>query len=79
MQVVVDVFCSLEFAKVYTWKMPITACDLLCDRVPPFYKALGVEVSSRGNATTPQRRVGCRMATVLEWEEQPRAVASTEG
>jgi hypothetical protein len=26
---VIDVFCSLAFAKVYTLKMPITACDLL--------------------------------------------------
>jgi hypothetical protein len=41
-QVVVDVFCSLAFAKVYTSKMPITATDLLYDRVLPFYEALGV-------------------------------------
>ena len=34
-QVVVDVFCSLAFAKVYTSKMPVTACDLLYDRVLP--------------------------------------------
>jgi hypothetical protein len=43
-QVVVDVFCSLAFAKVYTSKMPVTACDLLYDRVLPFYEALGVPV-----------------------------------
>jgi transposase InsO family protein len=45
-QVVVDVFCSLAFAKVYTSKMPITACDLLYDRVLPFYEALGVPVGA---------------------------------
>jgi transposase InsO family protein len=45
-QVVVDVFCSLAFAKVYTSKMPITACELLYDRVLPFYEALGVEVGA---------------------------------
>ena len=45
-QVVVDVFCSLAFAKVYTSKMPVTACDLLYDRVLPFYEALGVEVGA---------------------------------
>jgi transposase InsO family protein len=45
-QVVVDVFCSLAFAKVYTSKMPITACDLLYDRVLPFYAELGVEISA---------------------------------
>jgi transposase InsO family protein len=43
---VVDVFCSLAFAKVYTSKMPITACDLLHDRVLPFYEALGVQVEA---------------------------------
>ena len=45
-QVVVDVFCSLAFAKVYTSKMPITACDLLYSRVLPFYEALGVPVGA---------------------------------
>jgi transposase InsO family protein len=45
-QVVVDVFCSLAFAKVYTSKMPITACDLLYERVLPFYEALGVELGA---------------------------------
>jgi transposase InsO family protein len=45
-QVVVDVFCSLAFAKVYTSKMPITACDLLYDRVLPFYEELGVNVGA---------------------------------
>src|SRR5204862_6264909 len=45
-QVVVDVFCSLAFAKVYTSKMPMTACDLLYDRVLPFYEPLGAPVSA---------------------------------
>lgn len=45
-QVVIDVFCSLAFAKVYTSKMPVTACDLLYDRVLPFYEALGVTVGA---------------------------------
>lgn len=45
-QVVVDVFCSLAFAKVYTSKMPVTACDLLYDRVLPLYEALGVPVGA---------------------------------
>jgi transposase InsO family protein len=43
-QVVVDTFCSLAFAKCYSSKMPITACDLLYERVLPFYDALGVPV-----------------------------------
>ena len=45
-QVVIDVFCSLAFAKLYTSKMPITATDLLYDRVLPFYEALGIEVGA---------------------------------
>jgi transposase InsO family protein len=45
-QVVVDVFCSLAFAKVYNSKMPVTACDLLYERVLPFYEALGVSVEA---------------------------------
>lgn len=45
-QVVIDVFCSLAFAKVYNSKMPITACDLLYERVLPFYEALGVPVGA---------------------------------
>jgi len=32
-QVVVITFCSLAFAKVYTAKFPVTACDLLYNRV----------------------------------------------
>lgn len=45
-QVVVDVFCSLAFARVYTAKFPVTACDLLYNRVLPFYEALGVAVGA---------------------------------
>lgn len=43
-QVVVDAFCSLAFAKVYTSKMPVTAADTLYERVLPFYEALDVPV-----------------------------------
>ena len=41
-----NVFCSLAFAKVYTSKMPVTACDLLYDRVLPFYELLGVSIGA---------------------------------
>ena len=34
-QVVVDVVCALAFAKVYSSKMPVTACELLSDRGLP--------------------------------------------
>jgi transposase InsO family protein len=45
-QVVIDTFCSLGFAKCYSSKMPITACDLLYERVLPFYDGLGVPVQA---------------------------------
>lgn len=45
-QVVVDTFCSLAFAKVYTSKMPVTAADILYERVIPFYEALDVPVQT---------------------------------
>lgn len=45
-QVIVNVFCSLAFAKVYNAKMPITAADLLYDRVLPFYKTLSCPVQT---------------------------------
>ena len=40
-QAVVDAFCSLAFAKVYTSKMLVTAAELLYDHVLSFYEALG--------------------------------------
>lgn len=52
-----DTFCWLAFAKVYTSKMPITACDLLYERVLPFYEALGAEV---GAVLTDHGREFCR-------------------
>ena len=64
-QVVVDVFCSLAFAKVYTSKMPITACDLLYDRVLPFYEALGVPV---GAVLTDNGREYCGRADQHPYE-----------
>jgi transposase InsO family protein len=45
-QVIVDVTCSFAFAKAYTSKMPITACDLMHDRVLPFYENLGITVGA---------------------------------
>lgn len=45
-QVVIDVFCSLAFAKVYTSKMPITAADTMFERVLPFYEELGIKVEA---------------------------------
>lgn len=64
-QVVVDTFCSLAFAKVYTSKMPITACDLIYDRVLPFYEALNVKV---GAVLTDNGREYCGRAEVHPYE-----------
>jgi transposase InsO family protein len=38
-QTFVDTYCKVAFAKLYTTKTPITAADLLNDRVLPFFEA----------------------------------------
>jgi len=43
-QTSMDTFSSLAFAKLYTAKVPVTAADLLNDRVLPFFEDLGVPV-----------------------------------
>jgi transposase InsO family protein len=45
-QVVVDVFRSIAFAKVYKSKMPVTAVDTRYERVLPFYDAVGITVGA---------------------------------
>jgi len=35
---VLDTFSSVAFAKVYTAKIPVTAADILNDRVLPFFE-----------------------------------------
>ena len=44
MQTVVDAHCSLGFAKLYLSKAPITAVEVLHDRVLPFYEENNVPV-----------------------------------
>lgn len=44
MQAVIDTFCSLGFAKLYTSKQAITAADILNDRVIPFYQDQGLPI-----------------------------------
>jgi transposase InsO family protein len=44
LQAVVDTFCSLGFAKLYTSKEAITAADLLNDRVIPFYQKQQISI-----------------------------------
>ena len=46
LQGAVDTFCSLAFGKLYTAKIPITAADLLNDRVLPFYEQEGVDIKA---------------------------------
>jgi hypothetical protein len=44
MQSVVDTHCSLGFGKLYLSKVPMTAVDVLHDRVLPFYEEHGIDV-----------------------------------
>jgi transposase InsO family protein len=43
-QTVIDTYSSVGFAKVYAAKVPVTAADLLNDRVLPFFEQQGVPV-----------------------------------
>jgi hypothetical protein len=40
----IDAHSSRDWAKLRLSKVPMTAVDVLDDRVPPFYKGDGVEV-----------------------------------
>lgn len=44
LQSFVDAHCSLGFGKLYLSKIPMTAVDLLNDRVLPFYEAEGIDL-----------------------------------
>lgn len=46
LQVAIDTFGSFAFAKLYTAKLPITAADLLYERVLPFYESENVPVNA---------------------------------
>lgn len=67
-QVVVETFCSVAFANCCNSKMPITACDLLYERVLPFRDALGVPVKAIliENGREFARVPGCRGNTQPE-------------
>jgi len=43
-QTVVDTYSSVSFGKVYTAKVPVTAADLLNDRVLPFFEEQEIPV-----------------------------------
>ena len=43
-QTVLDTFSSVAFAKVYTAKIPVTAADILTDRVLPFFEEQKIPV-----------------------------------
>lgn len=43
-QTVIDTYSSVAFAKVYTAKIPVTAADILNDRVLPFFEGQDIPV-----------------------------------
>ena len=44
-QTFIDTYCKVAFAKLYSDKTPITACDLLNDRVLPFFEEHGIPLT----------------------------------
>ena len=57
-QTVIDTYAKVAFAKLYDRKTPITAAEILNDRVVPFYDEHGIRLScfavSRGDLQIPQ-------------------------
>ena len=43
-QTVVDTYSSIAFAKLYTAKVPVTAADILNDRVLPFFEEQNIPI-----------------------------------
>jgi transposase InsO family protein len=43
-QTVIDTYSSVAFAKIYTAKVPVTAADILNDRVLPFFESHDIPV-----------------------------------
>ena len=44
-QTVIDTYAKVAFAKLYDRKTPITAAEILNDRVVPFYDEHGIRLS----------------------------------
>ena len=44
-QTFIDTYAKVAFAKLYDRKTPVTAADLLNDRVVPFYEAHDIKLS----------------------------------
>jgi hypothetical protein len=59
-QTFVDTYPKLAFAKLYTTKIPITAADLLNDKVLSFF----------ANAQIPMLRILTDRGTELLWQSQ---------
>ena len=53
-QTFIDTYAKVGFAKLYDGKTPITAADLLNDRVSPFYEENGVALQ-RTDSISPSR------------------------
>jgi hypothetical protein len=63
-----DAHCSLAFGKLYLSKVPVTAVDVLHDRVWPFYEKHGVEIdhvlTTMGASTADGR---CIISRAVFW------------
>ncbi len=70
-QTFIDTYSKVGFAKLYTEKTPITAADLLNDRVLPFFEAAGFRCCAssptvaRSTAASP---IGTRTSCTWRWK-----------
>lgn len=46
----IDIYAQLGFAKLYTRKTPLTAADILNDRVIPFFEEHDIRVDIESDA-----------------------------
>jgi hypothetical protein len=55
-QTVIDTYAKVAFAKLYDRKTPITAAEILNDRVVPFYDEHGIRLCRMRSAAPWRRR-----------------------
>lgn len=61
-QTFLDTYSKVAFAKLYDRKTPITAADLLNDRMVPFFDAHEVKLSRVLTGVTAWRRAGSEVS-----------------
>jgi hypothetical protein len=74
---VIDTYAKVAFAKLYDRKTPITAAEILNDRVVPFYDEHGIRLSrvltDRGTEFCGRKSHECELHLAIEDIDHSRA------